>query len=102
MHVSHQTIHRIVGCRFGKVLILIFPVPLDVFWYKDMVEIFDLAEDDRCELTSRNGKHAITMYNVTKSDAGPYLCIAINEQGQCSRHFKLEVKGQSAEECFFH
>ena len=68
---------------------------LDVFWYKDMVEIFDLADDDRCELTARNGKHSITMYNTTKSDAGPYLCIAINEQGQCSRHFKLTVKGKT-------
>ena len=66
-----------------------------MFWYKDLADIVDLADDGRCDITQKEPGHFVCqMFNTRMSDQGPYLCIGINEVGQCSRTFNLKVKGE--------
>ena len=65
----------------------------DVFWYRESATISQLEDDHKYEILSRDGKFSIEIFNLTKEDAGSYLCIGVNELGRCSHNFKVAIKG---------
>ena len=65
-----------------------------MFWYRDTAEVAPLEDDDRSDVITSDDKHSIEIYNTTKSDSGQYLCIGINEKGQCNQSFKVNVQSR--------
>uniref|UniRef100_A0A914I5C8 Muscle M-line assembly protein unc-89 n=1 Tax=Globodera rostochiensis TaxID=31243 RepID=A0A914I5C8_GLORO len=63
----------------------------EVHWYKDGAP----AQVDTVHVVQRDGKqgqHALTLNNVTTSDAGTYTCKAVNKAGQAETNTKLNVQ----------
>ncbi len=59
-----------------------------------MAEVQQLEIDDRYEISMKNDKFTLDIFNTTPDDAGQYLCIAINETGQTHKSMKLYIKGK--------
>ncbi|XP_074652319.1 uncharacterized protein LOC141906800 isoform X4 [Tubulanus polymorphus] len=59
--------------------------PIDVFWYRDGGKDIDQLEDnDKYDIYRHGNDFYLDVYDTCEKDAGGYLCIGINEQGQCS------------------
>ncbi|XP_060597174.1 uncharacterized protein LOC132751058 isoform X2 [Ruditapes philippinarum] len=71
--------------------------PLDVFWYKVRDEVEELENSEYYEIIKDGSRQSINMYNMTKADAGQYMCMAINEKGRCCQYFILHVKKNTTE-----
>ncbi|KAK3578099.1 hypothetical protein CHS0354_007810 [Potamilus streckersoni] len=72
--------------------------PVDVFWYKvSGEEVKELEESEKYEIVKEMNKYHVTMFNLTQEDAGQYMCIAINEKGQCCQYFILSIKKNTQE-----
>ena len=53
-----------------------------------------LEEDERSDVTIQDSKHCVEVYNTSSADAGQYLCIGVNDLGQCNQSFKVTVQGE--------
>ena len=53
-----------------------------------------LEDDEHYDISLVDGRCTLEMFGPRKSDAGQYLCIGVNELGQCSQSFQLSVKGE--------
>ncbi|KAJ8320676.1 hypothetical protein KUTeg_002263 [Tegillarca granosa] len=80
-------------CRVGGT------TPVDIFWYKvsPSHELQELEDSEQFDLLREGNRYTITMYNPTKSDAGQYMCMAINGKGQCCQYIILTVKKNTQE-----
>lgn len=68
-------------------------VVVDVFWYKEGAEVVQLEEDEHYDLLHKDSEYSLEIYNTSTADVGQYLCIAVNEQGQCNQSFSLKLEG---------
>lgn len=73
---------------------VVFIPPTDVFWYKVSNEGTEELEGERYHTYYDEGVHYLEVYDTSTSDAGEYLCVAVNEIGECSRFFVLNVRGK--------
>ncbi|XP_064646553.1 uncharacterized protein LOC135499610 isoform X2 [Lineus longissimus] len=72
--------------------------PIDVFWYRENKKDIDqLEDDDKYEMMRDGNQYTLTIYNTTDKDAGGYICIGVNGEGQCSCTTKLSLKENSLE-----
>ncbi|XP_053386168.1 titin homolog isoform X2 [Mercenaria mercenaria] len=71
--------------------------PIDVFWYKVREEVEELENSENYEIIKDGSRQSINMYNMTKADAGQYMCMAINEKGRCCQYLILNVKKNTTE-----
>ena len=63
-----------------------------MFWYHVRDEAEELENSENYEITKDAGRHQLTMYNMTQSDQGQYMCVVMNEKGRCCQYFILNVK----------
>ncbi|XP_035264086.1 coiled-coil domain-containing protein 141 isoform X1 [Anguilla anguilla] len=68
-----------------------FPEPT-LTWYRNGQKV---TNDERIELSHKEGKHALFIQMVTDTDAGLYVVQAINSSGSLSSSAVLQVKGNS-------
>ena len=66
-----------------------------------MAEVQQLEDDEHYDISLVDGRCTLEMFGPRKSDAGQYLCIGVNELGQCSQSFQLGVKGEFRLAIFF-
>lgn len=78
---------------FNICLFSIFPF-LDIFWFRIESEVHELEEDEKYEMTKDTNKHTLTIHYPSKTEAGQYMCIAVNEKGKCSEYFILNIEGK--------
>ena len=72
-----------------------------MFWYHVREEAEELENSANYEITKDNGRHQLTMFNMTKADQGQYMCVAINEKGRCCQYFILKVKSKNHHDSFY-
>ncbi|XP_041700614.2 coiled-coil domain-containing protein 141 isoform X1 [Coregonus clupeaformis] len=65
-----------------------FPEPT-LTWFKNGEK---LTNDEHIELSQKEGKHALFIQRVTETDAGLYVCRAVNSSGTLSSSAALQVK----------
>lgn len=68
-----------------------------MFWYKVRDEVEELENSEFYEIIKDGSRQNLNMYNMTKADAGQYMCMAINEKGRCCQYFVLNVKSKCNE-----
>lgn len=66
--------------------------PIDIFWFRIESEVHELEEDEKYEMTKDTNKHTLTIHYPSKTEAGQYMCIAVNEKGKCSEYFILNIE----------
>ncbi|KAH9498567.1 hypothetical protein Btru_007408 [Bulinus truncatus] len=71
--------------------------PIDVFWYREGDEVEEFEDSEDVEISSNGDKHSITLYNVSKTMAGQYMCIALNEKGKATQYLIVTVKSNKHE-----
>ena len=59
-----------------------------------MAEVQQLDDEEHYDISLVNGRCTLEMFSPAKSDSGQYLCIGVNELGQCSQSFQLTVTGE--------
>uniref|UniRef100_A0A674CYL2 Coiled-coil domain-containing protein 141-like n=1 Tax=Salmo trutta TaxID=8032 RepID=A0A674CYL2_SALTR len=68
-----------------------FPEPT-LTWFKNGEK---LTIDEHIELSQKKGKHALFIQKVTETDAGLYVCRAVNSSGTLSSSAALQVKARN-------
>ena len=86
----------------------------DIFWFRDLAEVEELRDGEHyaitttttnlehCEITDAapgikswiKGRSVLEIYNTAASDAGQYLCIGVNDVGECHQAIKLNLIGK--------
>lgn len=65
----------------------------DMFWYRDGDELIQLTSDERFTMSDNDRIFKIHLSNCELSDAGLYLCVAVNQHGTCQHRFTVKVPG---------
>lgn len=60
-----------------------------------MTKVDQMEESENCDLSQKGNTFTATVYNIRKEHSQQFLCMGINELGQCSQSFKVIVKGQT-------
>ena len=93
----------------------------DIFWYRDLAEVEELQNDDQFAITCLNThidvddtktsedesekkawikqRSVLEVYNTTADTQGQYLCICVNDDGQCNQAVKLHLIGKERNAC---
>ncbi|XP_025093425.1 uncharacterized protein LOC112563549 isoform X6 [Pomacea canaliculata] len=66
--------------------------PVDVFWYREQEEVEELEESEDVELVVDGDRHSATLYNVSRAQAGQYMCIALSDRGKAIKYLTVTVK----------
>lgn len=56
--------------------------------------LIELENSENYEISKEGNRYQITLYNLTKADAGQYMCVVGNEEGQCSQYFIVNITGE--------
>lgn len=68
----------------------------DVFWYREQEEVEELEESEDVELVIDGDRHSATLYNVSRAQAGQYMCIALSDRGKAIKYLTVTVKGKGS------
>ena len=76
----------------------VYVAAADILWFCNRrSRVHQLTEeDDRCELRCHDDTFSLTVFDARKSDGLEYMCIVVNEIGQCAQGFSVTVEGEFA------
>ncbi|XP_041374270.1 myopalladin-like [Gigantopelta aegis] len=70
--------------------------PIDVFWYYEDKDVIQLEDSEDFDVQNEADRHSITLFNLTTTQSGQYMCIALSELGKCTKYFTVTVTSKSA------
>ena len=50
-----------------------------------------LEDSEDCDIHTDGDRHAITLFNLSKTQSGQYMCIALSDQGKATKYFTITV-----------
>ncbi|KAL8558811.1 hypothetical protein ACOMHN_046393 [Nucella lapillus] len=71
--------------------------PIDVFWYREQQTVEELEEGEDVDLETDGERRQVTLYNLSKHQAGQYMCIALSDLGKAIKYFTVTVKDNKQE-----
>ncbi|KAL5005586.1 hypothetical protein ScPMuIL_016744 [Solemya velum] len=71
--------------------------PIEVLWYKVESTLIELENSENYEISKEGNRYQLTLYNLTKADAGQYMCVVGNDVGQCSQYFIININENKQE-----
>ncbi|XP_014671149.1 PREDICTED: titin-like [Priapulus caudatus] len=72
--------------------------PIDVFWYRVSEEGTKELDGEQYHTYCDEGVHYLEIYDTSSKDAGEYMCVAVNEMGECSKFFMLNIRESDEQE----
>ncbi|XP_076459108.1 uncharacterized protein LOC143292571 isoform X2 [Babylonia areolata] len=80
-----------LSCRVGGTQ------PVDVFWYREGQGVEELEQGEEVEVVTEGERHHVTLYNLTRGQAGQYMCIALSDLGKAVKYFTVTVTDNKQE-----